>query len=329
MAGAPRVSIVIPAYNAESFIAGSVRSALAQTVRDIEVVVVDDCSRDGTVTQVRQLAAEDLRVRLVQATRNLGPAGARNLGFRSAAGDWIAILDADDAYAPTRIETLLHQAQAEGADMVADNLLLLEEGEREGRPMLPPSLLPGPRRVDAAAFVEGNIPIRGHPRVSYGFLKPMFRRKFLTDHHLAYDEQVRFAEDFLFYANCLLAGAHFWLRPEALYTYRIRGDSLTASHGAPELRQLYDAGRALLARPDVRGNARTRTALRRHVGSVEERLAWRLFTDGIKQRQPLTTLSAFLSPRSALHIARECALFLPKIPAKLTRLRRSGQAVPT
>lgn len=325
---APTVTVVIPAFDAEAYIARAVRSALDQTFRSTEVVVVDDASRDGTVAEVQRMAALDPRVRLIQATRNRGPAGARNLGFQSARGDWIALLDADDSYDPTRLERLLAVARREGADMMADNLLLLEEGEGVGQPMLPESLLPGPRRVDAAAFLEGNLPIRGHPRVSYGFLKPMLRRRFLTDHGLAYDEEVRFAEDFLFYVNCLLAGGRFWLVPDALYTYRVRGDSLTAAHGAAELRRLLDAARLLLRREEVQRDRKLRATLRRHAGSVEERLAWRLFTDAIKAGRPVGALSAFMSLRSTLHIARECGRLVPKIPAKLQRRRQAAPAAP-
>ncbi|WP_162937694.1 glycosyltransferase family 2 protein [Indioceanicola profundi] len=323
----PVVSIIIPAYNAAGFIARSVQSALAQSYSAIEVVVVDDGSSDGTVGEVQRISALDPRVRLVRTPRNLGPAGARNLGISAARGDWIALLDADDAYDPRRIETLMVFAGREGADMIADNLLLDEEGGG-AQPMLPPSLLPGPKRVDACAFLEGNLPIRGHPRVSYGFLKPMMRRQFLLDHELRYDEEIRFAEDFLMYVNCLLAGARFWLLPEPLYSYRIRGDSLTASHGADELRRLHDAARSLMQRKEVRRDQRLRNMLRRHARSVEERLAWRVFTDRIKEGNPLGALGAFMSLRSTLHIARECVLFTRKIPAKIARMRRAGTPQP-
>lgn len=99
----PHVSVIIPAYNAEAFIADTVRSALDQTYRDLEVIVVDDGSADGTLKALEQFQG---RVR-VHAQANGGVARARNAGVRLAAGSWIAFLDADDLWLPHKIERQL------------------------------------------------------------------------------------------------------------------------------------------------------------------------------------------------------------------------------
>lgn len=96
----PHVSVIIPAYNAEAFIADTVRSALDQTYRDLEVIVVDDGSADGTLKALEQFQG---RVR-VHAQANGGVARARNAGVRLAAGSWIAFLDADDLWLPGKLE---------------------------------------------------------------------------------------------------------------------------------------------------------------------------------------------------------------------------------
>ena len=92
----PLVSVVIPAYNCETFVEASVRSAMAQSVRDIEILVVDDGSTDGTAAVVEALCREDERVNLIRPGENRGVAEARNLGVRSARADWVAFLDSDD-----------------------------------------------------------------------------------------------------------------------------------------------------------------------------------------------------------------------------------------
>lgn len=99
----PRVSVVIPAYNAERFIGESVDSALAQTHPDVEVVVVDDSSTDATP---HLLAAYGDRIR-VHRQSNGGAATARNTGARIATGEWLAFLDADDLWEPAKIERQL------------------------------------------------------------------------------------------------------------------------------------------------------------------------------------------------------------------------------
>lgn len=97
----PVVSVVIPAYNAERYLEGSITSVLSQTWIDLELIVVDDGSTDGSVQKV--LSFTDPRVRLVSQA-NRGLAGARNAGIRAARGEFVAFLDADDLWLPEKLE---------------------------------------------------------------------------------------------------------------------------------------------------------------------------------------------------------------------------------
>ncbi len=92
-----RVTVVIPLYNKERFIARAIKSVMAQTHQDFELVIVDDGSTDESVKVVRKLI--DPRVRLISQT-NQGPGAARNRGAREASGDYLAFLDADDEWMP-------------------------------------------------------------------------------------------------------------------------------------------------------------------------------------------------------------------------------------
>lgn len=96
----PAISVVIPAYNAELFLADAIRSVLEQTVAPLEIIVVDDGSDDGTA-RVAQRFGE--RVRLIRQP-NGGPSSARNSGVAAASGDWVAFLDADDAWLPEKLD---------------------------------------------------------------------------------------------------------------------------------------------------------------------------------------------------------------------------------
>jgi glycosyltransferase involved in cell wall biosynthesis len=96
----PRVSVIIPAYNAAATIAATVESVLAQSYRDFEIIVVDDGSTDRTH---EILAGFGDRVRLIEQHNN-GPAAARNVGARASSGDLLAFLDADDLWRPTMLE---------------------------------------------------------------------------------------------------------------------------------------------------------------------------------------------------------------------------------
>lgn len=96
------VSVIIPAYNASAFLREAIESALAQTYRKLEVIVVDDGSRDNTAAVVESLAVRDPRVRLLRQP-NAGVASARNLGLAVSRGGFIALLDADDLWHPEKL----------------------------------------------------------------------------------------------------------------------------------------------------------------------------------------------------------------------------------
>ncbi|TGQ49891.1 glycosyltransferase family 2 protein [Mesorhizobium sp. M1C.F.Ca.ET.193.01.1.1] len=110
------VAVVIPAYNAEPFIERTLASVLAQTHRNIEIIVVDDGSTDGTASIVRRLADSDGRIKLLQQ-KNGGVASARNAGARASKGIFIAPIDADDLWHPTKLEKQLHVFAAAGNDL--------------------------------------------------------------------------------------------------------------------------------------------------------------------------------------------------------------------
>ncbi len=95
------VSVIIPAFNAAKTIVASIESVLAQTYRDLEIIVVDDGSTDGTAKVIEQ-RFDDPRLKLIAQT-NAGPAAARNRGISASNGYYLAFLDSDDTYAPGKI----------------------------------------------------------------------------------------------------------------------------------------------------------------------------------------------------------------------------------
>ena len=99
----PLVSVIVPVYNGERFIAEAIQSALLQTYRNIEVLVIDDGSTDKTAAVLQAQAALDSRVRIIRQA-NGGVARARNRGLAEARGEFVAPLDADDLWDPSKIE---------------------------------------------------------------------------------------------------------------------------------------------------------------------------------------------------------------------------------
>lgn len=99
-----KVSIITPCYNAERFIRETIESVRAQTHTEWEMLITDDCSKDGSTRIVEEIAAKDPRVILIRSPKNGGPAEARNQSLRRATGEMIAFLDSDDLWLPTKLE---------------------------------------------------------------------------------------------------------------------------------------------------------------------------------------------------------------------------------
>lgn len=208
-----QVSVIIAAYNVADFIGRAIASVQAQTVVDWEAIVVDDASVDGTCDVVRASAEADPRIRLIRQDRNQGPAAARNRAIEAAAGDWIAVLDADDAWRPERLERLLAEAAATGADFVADNLIRFDQAAGievdhafhlalERTPLSLDFLLPGGRQN--------------------GLMKPIISNEFIKKNHIIYDVSFRSSEDLLLYIDLYFAGAKMIVVKPAYYVYTMR-----------------------------------------------------------------------------------------------------------
>src|SRR5258706_6977096 len=111
------ISVIMPAYNGERFIAQSIMSVLNQTFRDLELIVVDDGSTDHTAEIVTELRRQDDRIRLFRQ-QNSGQAAARNTGIGKSQGDLIAFLDQDDLWLEEKLKIQTKALAASGADVV-------------------------------------------------------------------------------------------------------------------------------------------------------------------------------------------------------------------
>ena len=103
----PRVSIVMPAYNCIRYISWAVESVLEQSYPDWELIIVDDCSQDGSRERIETFSALDSRIRAFRNERNLGVGRSRNRGVELAKGEWIAFLDSDDLWEPEKLSRQL------------------------------------------------------------------------------------------------------------------------------------------------------------------------------------------------------------------------------
>ncbi len=163
------VSVIVPAYRCERTVEQSVRSALNQTVRDLEVLVINDASDDGTAEILERLQTEDARVRVITLSENAGVANARNRGAKEAGAQWLAFLDSDDLWEADKLERQLAAAAQTRAALVYTAAECIDEtGALTGKRFHVPesvtakSLLRGNDLITSTVLLERGLFLR-HP----------------------------------------------------------------------------------------------------------------------------------------------------------------------
>jgi Glycosyl transferase family 2 len=286
----PTLSVVIPAHNAAGTVAETVESALAQTLPPLEVIVVDDGSTDGTTTVLEPYLDRIVLVRKPQG----GAASALNAALEQARGDFLAVLDSDDAYLPERLEALTTLAVARpDLDILCTDALL----EAGGQPFATFGAGCAFEIVDQrAAILERCFCVA-----------PAYRRTKLVDVG-GFDESMLTCSDWECLIRLVYSGAAAGAVDEPLYRYRFHDRSLTSDR----LRTL-----------------RERIALLEHVGrtvALEDRERVVLSRSLSAQGAYLTLIEAEAALRSRAPDARRRALTAARTPAVALRSRLAALA---
>lgn len=117
-----KVSVIVPMYNAQAYLTKCVESLFAQTLTNFEIIFIDDCSADGTVSKLKKvlsdLANTEISTKVILNKSNLGVASTRNIGLDNAEGLYLAAVDPDDFIAPTMLEDMFQAAETANADIV-------------------------------------------------------------------------------------------------------------------------------------------------------------------------------------------------------------------
>jgi succinoglycan biosynthesis protein ExoO len=214
------VSVVIPTYNAGATLERALRSALDQSLGDIEVIVVDDASRDFSWNLVSDLLIEDARIRGIRNKKNQGKPVGMNRAIALARGRWIAVLDADDWFERDRLATLIALGERRQVDMVADNQSFHDAlaGQMVGTAW--------PSRTEMARAQEWDLTfddfLRGsdaYDTFSFGMLKPVMRRDFIRRTNLIYEAGARNGHDFFYLLQFYLQGGKAAICDRPLYCY--------------------------------------------------------------------------------------------------------------
>ncbi len=306
----PDVSIIIPTYNVAAYIKTAMTSALSQKDVSLEIIIIDDKSSDNTVAIAKSI--NDPRIQIIELVQNGGPSVARNKGFEIAKGEWIAILDGDDAFEEGRLAKLLSEARKSQADIVVDNLNVYREDNQSIAPMFTSPEFQSPTVIDLAHFIRGNQLFLGG--YTLGYLKPFFRSAFLKSHALSYSTDIRIGEDYLLMAECLAKGAKCITCPEWGYRYTVRANSISHRLKQDAVSRIENADQYFTSKYPLSGDALVAQKKRTH--KLKLAFAFTELVEAIKGKKIADIIRIFISHPT-------CIFYLWRpIAARLQRLTR-------
>lgn len=195
-----KVSVILPVYNGETCLRQCLESIVSQTLKEIEIICVNDGSTDGTRNILAEYAGKDSRIHIVDQ-ENAGAGAARNHGLRRAVGEYLSFLDADDFFEPDMLESAYWKAKSGNAQMVvfgSDQYREDEDCFREVPWVIRKHALPPYRPMNHRTFTENVFKVF----VGWAWDK-LFERQFVMEHELRFQEQ-RTSNDMLFVFSAMV-----------------------------------------------------------------------------------------------------------------------------
>lgn len=237
------VSVIIPVYNVEQWLPACLDSVLAQTLSDIEVICVDDCSPDGCAAILADYESCDPRIRVITLTENSGQGVARNVGFEASSGRYAYFLDSDDMVAPQALEELVKRADADQLDGIFfDSMVIYDSPELAKRyksypachsGTYPPSVMEGLELFEA--FTSQ------HDWTCY-VQRQLWRSEYLRTQGIAFPTWASH-EDEMFAFEALVSAKRVAFVPEPYFLRRYREGSVMTTK--PTLRSFMSYFQAL------------------------------------------------------------------------------------
>lgn len=238
-----KISVIVPVYNAEEYLRECLDSLVKQTLDELEIIAVDDCSKDSSAEIIKEYEARyPGRVKVIQNSTNRGPGGARNAGIEAASGEYIGFMDNDDYADPAMFETMYLKAVETGADIVDSGFV----GTQKRKPSLTtPS--------DLCGVLDNEKRLKLMTVTGFIWSK-IFRKSLFTDNNLILLENTPY-DDTEFLSSVYLYANRIENVQKIFYVHREHKESFSHSLPIPELAkyciQYCDSVRAkVLALPD-------------------------------------------------------------------------------
>lgn len=212
----PEVSIIVPVFNREKYLKRCLESILSQTLSDIEIICINDCSKDNSLAILKQYAESDSRIKIIDFKENKGVSFARNEGIKASGGKYIAFVDSDDFIDPDFYKKLYTEAKKSGSDIVKGNIYNYNDDTNK-------SCL--------SDFYNMNSKIRKNSAYFYyGFTSAIYKTKFIKDNNIFFPEGINYFEDPYFSIKCINHTDNISIVEDAIYYYTENPDSLSKKH---------------------------------------------------------------------------------------------------
>lgn len=207
----PKVSVIMPVYNVEPYLGRCLDSLIHQTLSDIEIVCVDDCSTDGSLRVLNEWAAKDVRIKVITSSQNGGAAVARNKGLDVAQGQYLGFVDPDDFIDLCYYEKLYNKAEETGADIVkCVRKIVAKDGQI------------------TISLLNDVIRKKGKFQFAYEWQCGLYKASLIFDNHIRFIPEIIKAQDIVFQNAVVLKANKLELIDDAFYYHCMREGSLDA-----------------------------------------------------------------------------------------------------
>ncbi len=213
----PKVSVILPVYNASRYLEQCIESLLSQTLSNLEIICVDDCSTDNSLNLLEGLRQKDNRIKIIKQSANLGAGSARNAGMEIASGEYLSFLDADDYFAADMFKIAIEHADTLNLDVMVFGAKAFNDETGDESDMswaIKEHLLP-----ELPVFCAGDIKEDFFQTFIWWAWDKLFRKSYIDQHQFKFQE-IRTSNDLLFTASAMLMAEKIAFTKEPLVYQR-------------------------------------------------------------------------------------------------------------
>lgn len=221
------ISIIIPVYNGQRYIGACLESIVNQTYVNIEVIVINDGSKDKTADIIGEWSKKDNRIKLIHK-QNEGVSVARNVGISASKGEYVLFVDSDDNLKNTAIEELLVYMDGQNYDLILFGFCVTGNSNRENDTHTLKQLISIPKSEIKKNMIKSIISTTGN---IYGYIwRAMYSTKMLKVNGVLFPEGIKISEDYLFLLNAVRCSENFYVTPAEYYIYNLGESSMSTKY---------------------------------------------------------------------------------------------------